>query len=227
MGLLNKIKSRIPFDSPILAGWAPKTLEHLIRAVETNNLEEIRRCIAGGAPVNGKLPGGVTPLVLAASLGLGDIVRVLLECGADPNIATDEHLIPLDFAHNRGDLQIEELLTMTQNFEAGTLSRSYRCTCGTCRDLARFLDSADLLLPEAGYTWFKKRMRRDAGEEAASIAEKELKKTNYRALFEQLFGSEALACANFVGTNYYTARSPMALGAYDVSYAKRRGIDLS
>src|SRR5262249_52964324 len=50
-------------------------------------------------------------------------------------------------------------------------------------------------------------------------------KTHYRALFEQLFWPEALGCS-YISPDGRMFRSPMALGKYDVDFAKRRNIDI-
>lgn len=62
----------------------------LVPAIKAGDLGEVRRLLAAGAEANARLPmtGGpdddYTPLAVAAREGRGDIVRVLLEAGADP-----------------------------------------------------------------------------------------------------------------------------------------------
>lgn len=62
----------------------------LIAAIKAGDLGEVQQCIAAGAPVNERLPvvGGFdddyTPLGIATREGHADIVRVLLDAGADP-----------------------------------------------------------------------------------------------------------------------------------------------
>lgn len=62
----------------------------LLAAVKAGDIGEVERLIAAGAPVNaraplvGSLDDDYTPLGLAAREGRADIVRVLLDAGADP-----------------------------------------------------------------------------------------------------------------------------------------------
>ena len=59
-------------------------------AIKAGDLGEVERLVAAGAPVNerapivGSLDDNYTPLGLAARAGRADIVRVLLDAGADP-----------------------------------------------------------------------------------------------------------------------------------------------
>ncbi len=59
-------------------------------AIKTGDLGEVERLIAAGAPVNerapmvGSLDDDYTPLGVAAREGRADMVRVLLDAGADP-----------------------------------------------------------------------------------------------------------------------------------------------
>jgi len=207
-----------------------ENISKLFAATERSDMAGIRSAVIAGAPVDAKR-NGVTPLILASSLGLVESVRTLLELGADPAIQSEanENLIPLDFARHQANLEIEMLLAAVERgaeTRTTAVANALRCTCGTCRDLAQFLDHADLVLPKAGWEYYKERMRREANEEVARKAEQELERLNYRPLFEQLFGSEALACANAAGANYSTIRAPMDLGSYEVNYSKRMNVDL-
>ena len=62
----------------------------LVSAIKAGDLEEVERLIAAGAAVNERLPmvgsldDNYTPLAIAAREGHVDIVRALLEAGADP-----------------------------------------------------------------------------------------------------------------------------------------------
>jgi ankyrin repeat protein len=64
----------------------------LMAAVQAGDLAAVRRAIAAGADVNEKSPvlvngnDGQTPLLVACFLGHADIVRALLEAGANPRI---------------------------------------------------------------------------------------------------------------------------------------------
>ena len=72
---------------------------------------------------------------------------------------------------------------------------------------------------------FRSRLISSLGEEAAKKAEGALAQQGYRVFLEQVFAPEALGCA-YLSADTKVVRSPMALGKYDVRFAKRRGIDL-
>ena len=55
----------------------------LMQAVEADKVATVRRLIADGVNVNELDAGGGAPLVMAAYLGHTEIVRLLLEAGAD------------------------------------------------------------------------------------------------------------------------------------------------
>jgi ankyrin repeat protein len=55
----------------------------LMKAVKRNDVRGVQQLIAGGANVDELDPNGDAPLVMAAYLGHTDIVRLLLEAGAD------------------------------------------------------------------------------------------------------------------------------------------------
>jgi hypothetical protein len=203
-------------------------IERLFAAVTASDLHGIRQAVADGAPVNIRRHG-CTPLFIAASGGLNDAARTLLILGADPRITTDDNVIPFDCARHQGNIALEHMLTAAERGEilAEQLDHSSKCGCGTCRDLATFLDHADLVLPQAGWAFYRDRMRREIGEEAAVKAEQELYRTGYRSLYEQLYGGEALGCAIPMGGNFATIRSPMSLGSYELDYTARRKISLT
>lgn len=55
----------------------------MMKAVQKNDVAAIDKLIAGGANVNELDPNGDAPLVMAAYLGHAEIVKRLLEAGAD------------------------------------------------------------------------------------------------------------------------------------------------
>ena len=50
------------------------------------HLEAVARLLAGGASSNQATKNGTTPLILSAGLGKTDVVKLLLEAGADPRL---------------------------------------------------------------------------------------------------------------------------------------------
>jgi ankyrin repeat protein len=76
-----------------------KTMVPAIRKDESLLLEALLR---HGAPANGLLPSGATPLDVAASAGSIKVVRVLLDNNADPNISSKNGATPLEDASLKG-----------------------------------------------------------------------------------------------------------------------------
>lgn len=55
----------------------------LMKAVQKDDVDRVKTLIAGGANVDELDPNGDAPLVMAAYLGHSEIVKLLLEAGAD------------------------------------------------------------------------------------------------------------------------------------------------
>lgn len=75
-------------DPNVQAGvnnWTP--LEH---AIHKNQEGSVRVLLAHGADVNGRGGAGVTPLIMAAGYGYTNIVKVLIQAGADPLLKSDD-----------------------------------------------------------------------------------------------------------------------------------------
>ncbi len=62
----------------------------LVSAVITNNATMARAALAEGADVNANTGQGRTPLIVAALASRPEMVRLLLEKGADPSRVTDD-----------------------------------------------------------------------------------------------------------------------------------------
>ena len=75
-----------------------------------------RTLIAAGADLNARQQGGVTPLQEAAANGALDLVRVLLDRGADPAAADDNGRTAADWARDRGQTAVLELLESAGRF---------------------------------------------------------------------------------------------------------------
>ena len=86
---------------------------NLMEACQTGNLEEVKKLIAEGADVNAPLAGDIhkkTPLMCAAANGYVEIVRALLEAGADTEKKTFFKNTALILACMRGQSATVELL---------------------------------------------------------------------------------------------------------------------
>ncbi|XP_013422003.1 fibronectin type 3 and ankyrin repeat domains protein 1 [Lingula anatina] len=83
----------------------PLTGDHLHRAVNANNLEEVERILHTGE-VKAEIPDkyGFTPLMQAATKGYLDILRTLIENGADVNFANESKKTALMMACFSGNL---------------------------------------------------------------------------------------------------------------------------
>ncbi len=84
-------------------------LTPLVFAVEHNLPGAVESLIAGGAKVNAKVDG-YTPLQAALESRNEEIAGVLIETGADVNLADSAGSTPLMYAVNRGMREITELL---------------------------------------------------------------------------------------------------------------------
>ena len=61
--------------------------EAFYAAIRADDLPRLTRMLTAGASVNAKDERGITPLMYAAWVGSLDAVKLLLEQGADPNLA--------------------------------------------------------------------------------------------------------------------------------------------
>lgn len=68
----------------------PPAVSKLVSAVITNNAAAARAALASGADVNANTGEGRTPLIVAAMASRPDMVKLLLEKGADPTRRTDD-----------------------------------------------------------------------------------------------------------------------------------------
>lgn len=202
--------------------------KNLFDAVEDNDAAAIREAVARGDSIEQQRIDGISPLVLAVSLGYVESVQELLALGADPESVTSEMLVAMDYARGRGNVEIEGLLLSAIRRRRGDRSQPKApgpIVSGVAHDLSNFLDEADLVLPPNCLSRFAELLRIEVGEVKADEILSGLERSQYRLLFEQLFAPEALAIAH-LSHGFTAVRSPMTIGSYDVPFAKRRGLSL-
>jgi uncharacterized protein len=85
-------------------GWTP--LHYAASRAETDSVEMARLLLEHHAYIDAESPNRSTPLMLAAMYGHADVVRLLLEEGADPSLRNEQGLTAVDFARraDRDDL---------------------------------------------------------------------------------------------------------------------------
>jgi uncharacterized protein len=79
-------------------------------AVASQNLAIAERLLAAGAAVDARQAGGFTPLHGAAFNGQLEMVKLLLDNGADPRTLNDQGQSSLDIARERGHVSVGEFL---------------------------------------------------------------------------------------------------------------------
>ena len=99
-------------SAPPLAPKAPDTPgEALHLAVRSGRLDDVKRLIAGGAPVDARDALGSTPLLDAAWIGETEIAQFLMDHGADVNARhTESGATPLQYAVLKGRTEMTKLL---------------------------------------------------------------------------------------------------------------------
>eukprot|EP01035_Chromulina_nebulosa_P031610 gene31610-42151_t len=86
--------------------------QKLLNATKTGNLSDVITSISNGVKINwqNKDDGNSTALYWAASLGYQDIAALLIEQGANRNLATMSGELPVDVARQHGHTEIVHLL---------------------------------------------------------------------------------------------------------------------
>ena len=97
----------------------PRNLS-LTGAVTDGDIEAVRALLAAGTDVNRTTSGGQTPLILAIVLMRIQILSLLLEAGADPQLRDSLGLNAVDWAERRGFAEGVKLLTQSQGAKRET-----------------------------------------------------------------------------------------------------------
>jgi len=86
------------------------TESEFLKALRRENGSAIASQVAAGRDPNFRMPGGKTPLMVAAKIGDLELVRLLLSRGADINARTENGGTSLMFSAIRGNLDVVQLL---------------------------------------------------------------------------------------------------------------------
>ena len=92
----------------------------LTGAVTDGDIEAVRALLAAGTDVNRTTSGGQTPLILAIVFMRIQILSLLLEAGADPQVRDSLGLNAVDWAERRGFAEGVKLLTQSQGAKHST-----------------------------------------------------------------------------------------------------------
>jgi hypothetical protein len=85
----------------------------LTNAVTAGDESAVSRLLAGGADVNETTNGGQTALILAIIFGRTNLVRILMNAGADPKMRDNLGLDAIEWAQRRGLNEAHAILTKT------------------------------------------------------------------------------------------------------------------
>jgi ankyrin repeat protein len=112
VGDLPRVRQLVEADPPSIAAYSPDGFPPLGLAAYTGQAAVVEYLLSKGADVNqvGKNRGRFTALTGAVSSGNRDVVRRLLEAGADPNHWYQGGLTPVLEAAANGDIPMLELL---------------------------------------------------------------------------------------------------------------------
>jgi hypothetical protein len=89
-------------------GWAP--LHYAATHASERSLPVARLLLEHHAYIDAQSPNGSTPLMMAAHYGHPQLVRILLQEGADPLLKNEQGLGAIDFAHRAGRADAAEAI---------------------------------------------------------------------------------------------------------------------
>jgi uncharacterized protein len=81
-------------------GWTP--LHYAASGTSQNQVEMVRLLLDNSAYIDAASPNGSTPLMMAAMYGRSDVLKVLIEEGADASLRNEKGLTAIDFAQQVG-----------------------------------------------------------------------------------------------------------------------------
>lgn len=81
-------------------GWTP--LHYAASGTSQNQVEMVKLLLDNSAYIDAASPNGSTPLMMAAMYGRSDVLKVLIEEGADASLRNEKGLTAIDFAQQVG-----------------------------------------------------------------------------------------------------------------------------
>jgi ankyrin repeat protein len=94
-----------------ITGSPADDLDFFVEAVRNDRIDEVRALISKGIDVNSRdVFGDNAGLHWAASLGLAEMARLLIDSGADVNIRNEEGYTPLHWAAGEGQKELVVIL---------------------------------------------------------------------------------------------------------------------
>lgn len=100
----------VPLARPGIAAQPGPRFNDVMTAVLYRDRETVSQLVAFGRWLDKRDSNGLTPLMIAAGHGDAEMVRLLLQSGADPRLQAPGGATALDFALERGDAQTTQLL---------------------------------------------------------------------------------------------------------------------
>jgi uncharacterized RDD family membrane protein YckC len=101
---------QVPLARQAIAAQPGPRFNDIMTAVLYRDLDTVSQLVALGRWVDKRDSNGFTPLMVAAGNGDAEMVRLLLQSGADPKLQAPGGATALDFALERGDAPATQLL---------------------------------------------------------------------------------------------------------------------
>ncbi len=135
LGDTERLRALLRSNPELLRSYSPDGWTPLHLAAFFGNTEAARLLVEAGAPLDAKSRNSLanTPLNAAAAGDHRDIVRLLLERGADPNTRQHGAIAPLHSAAFNGDLEMVKLL-LQHHADPGAITEDNRTAAGMAEE---------------------------------------------------------------------------------------------
>lgn len=123
--MLASLKGRLELVRELIAnkaevnkpGWTP--LHYAASNPEPVSHDVVAMLLENYAYIDAESPNRTTPLMMAAHYGHADVVKLLLEEGADPGLRNEQGLTAVDFARGAGRKEQAELIASFMRAKPG------------------------------------------------------------------------------------------------------------